>query len=199
LSSATPKPSATVTLTHTPAASVTITLTPTPAPAFEQVQILAVESVIGGVRVTLQLPNVLSEYKLTLRGYEYKCTLDPQVKDRLFCFGLGQIPAGQKAALVLSDPASGEQVYAADVFYAGFFTSTPQGNASNDCPSRGENAGCETECRQLPEGGYCVVATCTDACGLYFSVNTCPSGMSMDFNSCTEEQWADARLRYSLP
>lgn len=198
-------PTSTVTATSSPSpspsASPTSTITPSPTPSavFDQLQILASDSIIGGVRITLALPGVDVPYILRIRGYEYKCVLDPQVKDRLYCVGLAQVPPGQKSNLVLLDPKSGQQVYAAEVFYAGFFTSTPQGYTSNSCPQRGEGANCEPECRQLPEGGYCVVATCTDACGVYFSVNTCPVEMSMDFNSCTEEQWAEAKLRYSIP
>jgi hypothetical protein len=197
----TPSPTQTVTVTPTPSPSPTetITQTPTPPAAFDQLQILNSEAVVGGVRVTLALPGVSVAYKLLIRGYEYACTLDPQVQDRLFCFGLAQIPPAQTVPLVLQDPVNGEQIYVADVYYTGSFTATPESYASSDCPQRGEGANCEPECRQLPEGGYCVVATCSDACGIYFSVNTCPAEMSMDFNSCTEDQWAEAKLRYSIP
>ena len=57
---------------------------------------------------------------------------------------------------------------------------TPVGWAGNNCPQRGQNVSCETECRIAPDGNPCIVATCTDACGPYFSVHTCPD-MSLEF------------------
>lgn len=192
-------PTATVTPTRTN--TPTITPTPTPAAAFEQLQIWAAENLVGGVRINLLLPNVTVPYTLKIRGYDYTCTIEPEVKDHLFCFGLAQIQPGQTVALALLDPQSGAQIYAADVYYTGSYTATPQGiYTNNDCPQRGVDGGnCETECRQLPEGGFCVVATCGDACGLYFSVNSCPANMSEDFSSCTEDQWAEAKRLYSIP
>jgi hypothetical protein len=190
---------ATLTVTPSPTSTPTITFTPTPAAAFDQVQLMAAENIVGGVRLNLLLPNVTVAYKLQVRGSEFTCALEPTLKDHLFCLGLAQIQSGQNVTIDFIDPQSNKKIYSANVYYAGFQTATPQGIYGNDCDQRGEGVTCETECRQLPSGGYCVVATCSDACGLYFSVNSCPVDMSEDFSSCTEDQWAEAKRLYSLP
>jgi hypothetical protein len=191
-------PSPTASATPAPSATPTITPTPTPAADFAALQIAAVESVLGGVRVNLLLPGVDTAYKLTLNGYDYSCELTDQAKDHLFCFGLAMIQPDQTVSLALLDPASGAQVYTAQILYASFPTAIPEGYANNNCPDRGTGVSCEVECRQLPAGGYCIVATCSDACGLYRSVQTCAEGMG-DFTSCTPEQWDEAKRIYGLP
>jgi hypothetical protein len=196
---ATATATATVTATPRPSSTPTITLTPTPTASFDKLQLMNAENVVGGVRLNLFLPNVTVPYKLLLRGSEFTCQLEPTLKDHLFCFGLAQIPPGETVAIDFFDPQSNEKVYSGSVYYVGSQTATPQGIYGNTCAKRGEGATCETECRQIPSGGYCVVATCSDACGLYFSVHTCPADLPEDFSSCTEDQWAEARRLYSLP
>lgn len=192
--SATPPPA-----TVTPAATPIPPATPTPSADFAALRIDAVEKTTAGYRINLYLPGVQVEYDLVLSGHPYACTLVAEVPDRLFCNGLAAVTPHEQLPIVLFAPGTKDEAYRGTLRYIPIPTPTPEGYAHNDCPSRGENASCETECRQLPEGGFCVVATCTDACGIYFSVATCPQNMSSDFPSCTEEQWAEARRLYSLP
>jgi hypothetical protein len=193
-----PTPSATATLTPLPTDTPTISPTPTPAADFARIQIAAVENVLSGVRINLLLPGVTVPYNLNINGYDYTCQLAAEAKDHLFCFGLANINPDQNVSLVLLDPQSLAEVYAADIYFASYPTAIPAGNAYNNCPDRGKGVSCEVECRHLPVSGYCIVATCTDACGLYRSVQTCPEGMT-DFSSCTAEEWDEAKRIYSLP
>lgn len=197
--SVTAAPTQTATLLSTATFTPTISPTPTPAAAFEQMQIQGVESIVGGVRVNLFLPGVETAYTLRIKDNQYTCTLVPEAKDHLFCLGLALVPEDEPLPVVLLDPASGAKVYASELIFSVPDAVLPAGYTHNWCEQRGEGVNCETECRQLPAGGYCVVATCTDACGLYFSIQTCPNDMSMDFTSCNEEQWAEAKRLYSIP
>jgi hypothetical protein len=193
-----PTTTPTVTATLIPSETPTITPTPTPAAAFDQIQIMAVERIVSGVRINLFIPKVSVAYDLKIQGYEYTCGIDAKTKDHLFCVGLADIQPDQTITLELLDPQSGAQVYATQIFYASYPTAIPAGNAGNNCADRGTGVSCEVECRQLPAGGYCVVATCTDACGLYRSVQTCPEGMT-DFTSCTQDEWDEAKRIYGFP
>jgi hypothetical protein len=188
----------TATVTPSPTDTPTITPTPTPAAAFEKMQIMAVEKIVSGVRINLLIPGVTVAYTLKMNGHEYSCSMAPTLQDHLFCVGLADVQPDQTVALELLDPQSGAQVYAAKVYFASYPTAIPAGNAGNDCAQRGQGVSCEVECRHLPAGGYCVVATCTDACGLYRSVQTCPEGMT-DFSSCTEDEWAEAKRINAFP
>jgi len=190
--SATPEPSRTPTSVPTPTA--------VPA-AFDQLQLISISSGIGGIQVIFKIPGIQVAYQVKIRGYDYACVLDAKAPDRLFCSGLALPPADIALDVVLSDPATGQIVYSGKTIYSSKFgaTSTVQGWGKNDCPSRGENVSCETECRLLPNGSACVVSTCTDACGLFFSVDTCPSDMSMDFPSCPPELFEEMKARYSIP
>ena len=49
-------------------------------------------------------------------------------------------------------------------------------NTANDCALRGESLSCEFEYRKDGQGCY-VGATCYDACGLFYSINTIPPGV----------------------
>lgn len=49
-------------------------------------------------------------------------------------------------------------------------------NTDNNCPLRGENLSCEFEYRRDNQGCY-VGATCYDACGLFYSIDTIPAGV----------------------
>lgn len=169
------------------------------ADKFEETTLLAVEAISSGYRITIRLPGASLGYDLTLNGNPYRCTLVSEYQDRLFCMGGAAVPSGKPLPAGFLLPGTEVEVWSGTLISLAAVTATPAGYTDTDCPSRGENASCETECRQLPGDTYCVVATCADACGLYFSVNTCPQNMSVNFSSCTADQWAEAKARYSLP
>ncbi len=150
--------------------------------------------------MTLQVPGVDRGLKLALAGVSYDCTFDAQYPDRLFCQGLARPPYDETMTMVFSDLQSGVVLYEGSLIIptALLVPPTPVGWASNDCPQRGQNVSCETECRVTPDGTPCIVATCTDACGAYFSVHTCPD-MDLNFASCNAEQWAALKKQYQIP
>ncbi len=206
--SATATPAASLTATATLAPSATVTRTFTPAPsltatqavAFEQLKVLALENRVGGWMLTLAVPGAEKPLSLTLGGNRYDCSVDAQYPGRLFCQGLAKPPFDAQLSLTFSDPQSGAVVYESTLLIptALMVRPTPAGWASTGCDRRGQNVSCETECRIDPSGNPCIVATCTDACGPYFSVHTCPD-MSLDFASCTPEQWARLKALYQIP
>jgi hypothetical protein len=162
--------------------------------------VTAVDNRLGGWMVYMNLPGVNRDLKLILGGSEYACTFDSLYPDRLFCQGLSKPVYDQALGIAFADAQTGEQLYQSTLLIpsALLVPPTPVGWAGNDCPQRGQNVSCETECRIAPDGNPCIVATCTDACGPYFSVHTCPD-MSMDFNSCNPEQWAALKKLYQIP
>lgn len=207
-----PSPSATLALTASAtlalAASATLPPTASPAPSasptatigFDALQVSAVDNRPGGWMVTFKLPGANRAMKVVLGGSAYDCSVDAQYPDRLFCQGLSKPAYDQSLDLLINDAQTGERLYAGKLLIpsALLVPPTPAGWASNDCPQRGQNVSCETECRIAPDGNPCIVATCTDACGAYFSVHTCPD-MSLNFASCNAEQWAALKKQYQIP
>jgi hypothetical protein len=193
-----PAPSATPAPTHTPTAVPTPTSVPA---AFDKLQIISISNGIGGVKVIFRIPGIQVAYQVKIRGYDYNCVLDATAPDRLFCTGLAVPPFDVNLDLTFIDPNSHQTVYTGKTIYSSALgaTATVQGWGKNDCPGRGTNVSCETECRLLPNGNPCIVSTCSDACGLYFSVDTCPADMSMDFPSCPPDLFAEMKARYSIP
>ncbi len=177
---------------------------PSPSPtaviAFDQLAVSAVDNRLGGWLVTLNIPGVNRQMKMILGGNSYDCVFDAQYPDRLFCQGLAKPSYDQQITIAFSDAQTGDVLYENQMVIpsALLVPPTPVGWAGTDCPQRGQNVSCETECRIAPDGNPCIVATCTDACGPYFSVHTCPD-MSLDFNSCNPEQWAALKKLYQIP
>ena len=150
--------------------------------------------------LTLALPGVQGAMRLSLGGQSYSCVSDPAYPDRLFCQGLARPAYDASLKLVFQDEASGKILYETTTVIpsALMLPPTPAGWGYNTCADRGKNVSCETECRIAPNGNPCIVATCTDACGPYFSVHTCPD-MSLDFRSCSPEQWTALKKLYQIP
>uniref|UniRef100_A0A7C4KGY4 Uncharacterized protein n=1 Tax=Anaerolinea thermolimosa TaxID=229919 RepID=A0A7C4KGY4_9CHLR len=193
-------PSVTPVLTFTPGASPSPAPSTTPEVQFERLRVLALDNRVGGWMLTLDLPGVQGAMRLSLGGQSYSCVNDPAYPDRLFCQGLARPAYDAPLKLVLQDEASGEILYETTMTIpsALVLPPTPAGWGHNTCADRGKNVSCETECRIAPDGNPCIVATCTDACGPYFSVHTCPD-MSLDFRSCSPEQWAALKKLYQIP
>lgn len=194
-------PLPTLTLVPTLTLTATQTLTATPAAGFDKFQIISVSSGIGGISVIFKLPGVKVAYQVKIRSYDYACVVDAKYPDRLFCNGLATPPFDKPLDVVFIDPQTHEPVYTGSTIYseALFATPLPVLNGKNDCPSRGQGVSCETECRLLPDNTPCIVATCTDSCGLYRSIETCPQDMSKDFASCPPDLFAQMKARYNLP
>lgn len=207
-----PTPSVTLTLPSEPTFTLFPTLTATvevlpspmasatPGVQFDQLKVLAVDNRVGGWMITLSLPGAQGEMRLLLGGQIYNCLSDPAYPDRLFCQGLARPAYDTPLKVAFQEQSSGETLYETRLTIpaAMLLPPTPAGWGYNTCADRGKNVSCETECRIASDGNPCIVATCTDACGPYFSVHTCPD-MPMDFRSCSPEQWAALKKLYQIP
>ena len=211
--SETPRPTLTATPTATPTLvpsatpvpsstpSPAPTFTATPAAAFDKLQIISVSSGINGVSVIFKIPGINVAYDVKIRNYPYNCQLDAKAPDRLFCNGLAEPPFDKQLDLIFSDPQTKQTVYTGSTVYSSALLVKPTvaGWATTNCASRGQNVTCETECRLLANGSPCVVSTCSDACGLYFSVDSCPADMKNDFASCPPDLFAKMKALYNIP
>ncbi len=203
--SATATPTATLTLTPTVTATLTqtptSTLTPTPAPSFEQAKVIELRyQAVGGYQITMVVPAVNAPYNVILGGINFKCSFDEKYPDRLFCFGLAKPPMDQTITLAFLHPDTGKVMYQGKIVLdsRALPTPVPSGYSQYDCPDRGKNVTCEIECRIAPDGVPCMVATCFDACGPYYSVHTCPEDVSQ-WNMCNDELLREMKSRYNIP
>jgi hypothetical protein len=207
--SQTPAPSVTATLTAAPSATPTRTATATVSAsatatavaALDQAEVIRINDGIGGIGLVLKIPNLSSVYNLILGGIRFDCTLDAKYPDWLFCWGLKRPPLDIPLQQAFLDPQSGKVVNIRQVVLSSLTlpTALPEGYADTNCPDRGKNISCETECRIDPNGSPCIVATCTDACGLYRSVQSCPENMTLPSPICSPEQAAAAKAKYGIP
>lgn len=183
----------------TPADTATAAPSPTSAPDYAALQVRGLSNRPGGWMLTFTLPGAVP-VNLLLGGVEYTCDVEPAYPDRLFCQGLARPAYDQDLTLLIKDAQDGHALYQGVLVVpaAMVLPPTPAGWSQTSCDQRGQNVRCETECRIAPNGNPCIVATCTDACGPYFSVHTCPE-MSLDFSSCSAEQWAYMKRLYQIP
>mgnify|MGYP001163321771 CR=1 FL=1 len=204
-------PAATLTLTPSATSTATATLTPTltetplPSPtlaaAFDAAKPIELTSGVGGWKLSFQVPHLTQAYNAIVAGIQFKCSYDAKYADRLFCFGLSRPPLDQTITLAFLDPDSGKVVYQSKTMFvsATLPTPIPEGYSYDNCAERGTNVTCETECRIAPDGSPCIVSTCFDACGPYFSVNTCPEGVSEWKGLCSDEQLQEQKARNNIP
>jgi hypothetical protein len=196
----TPLP-ATATPTGTPTQTGTPTETPTPAPDFSSLRFIGVTASANGVSIIIEIPNLKQVYDLNINGVDYICQQVEEVVDRLFCNGLAKPPFDRSVRVLLREPETKTILYDTFTSIAGSLLTTPapRGYYDPNCPQRGLDVKCEMECRIPPEGSPCVVASCYDSCGLYFSVHTCPENVDYYPNQCSAEQWAEMKARHSIP
>lgn len=195
------QPFATLTAAATTLPAPTVTPTATPLADFTLLQVITMESNAFGWMVQLHLPGVTQPMLLKLDGKDYRCLLDERYAERLFCQGLTKPKIDQVLSLVFINPDSGEEIYRGSLIIPLAFVvpPTPVGYLHTACEQRGKDVSCETECRIDPDGNPCIVATCTDACGPYFAVHSCPDDMPLPSPSCTAEQWVMMKKRYQIP
>ncbi len=199
----TPTEASTVTLALDPVVTPSPTLTATPAPIadFDRLQLISVESNPFGTLVHLSLPGIQQSLTMKLDGKLYNCRVDEKYPDHFFCQGLSKPGVDTALALAFIDPESEAPVYTGSLFIlnAWVIPPTPVGYLHTGCAERGKNVSCETECRIAPDGSPCIVSTCTDACGPYFAVHSCPDDMPLPSPSCSAEQWAAMKKQYQIP
>jgi len=200
-------PSPTVTETSAPAPTFTLAPTgtsspsPTPAAALDQAEVIQINDGVGGIGLVLKIPHLSSPYNLILGGARYECKLDAQYPDWLFCWGLSRPTLDIPLTEAFLDPQTSQVILKREVVLSSAIlpTALPEGYANTNCPDRGKNISCETECRLDYDGNPCIVATCTDACGLYRSVHSCPQDMPLPAIVCNPDQWVEAKKKYGIP
>jgi hypothetical protein len=198
-----PTKTATITPTLTQALTATWTITPgptnsvTPTAQFDKAQVISVTNPPGGFQVAMRVPGITAALDIILEARKFTCKLDPAAPETLFCQGLAGPPIDRPISLVFIDPKTGAEMYKGTTYIitAAVPTSTPVGFAS--CPDRGKNIFCEVECRTYG-GDPCLVVTCNDACGVYYSLHTCPQDIPND-GMCSAEVEQEMRKKYGIP
>jgi hypothetical protein len=195
-------PTATATSTATNTSTPTFTLVPsltftsTPAALFDKAQVTSVSSPNGVWSVALKVPGLKGIYDIVIDRLKFSCKTDARAPETLFCTGPSRPHIEEKIPLVFTDPSSGAEIYSGTTYIIqqAVPTETPAGYFS--CPNRGKNVTCEVECR-VYSGNPCLVATCSDDCGIYFSLHTCPGGVNDGI--CSVELEQQMRKQYGLP
>ncbi len=129
------------------------------------------------------IPGIRQNYRLDVSGKPFNCSLNEKYPDKLFCTGPTIAPKTQVKLTFLPLDGDLTPVYASSYQVPALVTptvdpTTAKGFNAQNCPVRGVNLRCETEYR-INGDGCCVVSTCSDACGYYYSVDTCPQGMTI--------------------
>ncbi len=196
-------------LTETVAPSATATKTTSPTPSqsptaavdLQQAQVINILNGVGGISLVVKIAHIATPYDMILAGIKYTCHLEAQYPDWLLCWGLSRPPLDEQVNQAFVDQASGKVIFEQKVILSSALlpTALPEGYGFTNCPDRGKNISCETECRLDYDGNPCIVATCTDACGLYRSVHSCPDDMPLPSQLCSAEQWAEAKAKYGIP
>jgi hypothetical protein len=168
--------------------------------AFDQAKVIGLTNSVGGIQLTVTIPNLIVAYNMILGGNKYSCTVDARYPGKLFCWGLAQPPFDTELTIAFLDVQSGSVVYQAKTVLAraAFPTPVPAGYSWSNCPDRGKNVSCETECRIDPNGNPCLVSSCFDACGPYFSVDTCPKNLQ-NWTACDASVAAQMKAKYNIP
>ncbi len=177
----TPSPQPTATFTPSPSMTHTATVTSTPTPSFAGFSVTYAQYTNYGMLIGFKIPGIKENYRLTVNKIEYKCQINDKAQDSLYCYG----PQFNQNEIVTLDffPLEGEGKPLYEVSYKVSLLVPPtvdprilMTQAPGTCPQRGVDVTCETEYRNNGNGGYCIVATCNDACGYYYSMDTCPEG-----------------------
>lgn len=185
ISSSTPRPDPTpppqITSTQTgtptiplpPSVTPTKSVTPTQAPDFSGFQVQFVEYKDFGMVIGFIIPGVTTPYKLTVNKQIYSCLIKPGIANHLYCSGV-IIPEGTKVRLEFFEIGDETEIFQTNYIVSLPKTPTPDyfKLTKPDCPVRGINARCETENR-IAENGSCIVSTCVDSCGYWYSIDTC--------------------------
>jgi len=131
-----------------------------------------------GMLMGFHIPGIKENYRLQVNGVDYQCNLNDKAPDRLYCNGQ-QVKAGQTVKLAFL-PLKGDNspVFETSYQVVPYVTLTidPRtlvAGGVDACAARGVHVTCETEYRNNGDT-YCIVSTCVDLCGYYYSVDTCP-------------------------
>ena len=179
--SVTPSITLTATNTLTPTASLTPTFTATPFKGFESASFNGVQYDTNAVYLIFNVPNVSQSYSLHVQGQVLQCSPSQSYANTLVCEGTNYSPdyGSLGCDFYTVEGETEKLLYSGYFYYAQPATATPppppwvvNWDGSHDCPQRGENVSCETEYR-LIGGVPCMIASCFDLCGHYYSIDNC--------------------------
>jgi hypothetical protein len=166
---ASPIPSATFTLPSPP----TVTTSPIPLPDFANARVVVSEVRLdnrAAMLLGMDIPGLNGVYNVTLGTTRFVCQTDSKRPERLWCDGPTVKLATNEVEIAFYPVGVAEPVYqGVYLILLTIPTAMPVGDLSTWCPDRGKDVYCETEWRYKPNGDKCQIATCTDACGYYYS------------------------------
>lgn len=207
---ASPTSQATATLapSETAAPLPTLTLSPSPAPSatpspdFGKAKILAVVTgQVGGIQVSVSVPNLVAAENLILGGVKFTCQLDAKNRMQLDCWGLATPAYDTPITIAFLDPASGKVDYEGKTQIFSGVAAGKKIYSGTSCPNAGQNQSCEVECRVDPNTNQpCIVASCFDACGDTYAIQTCSDAVPLkQFSMCDGSTMAEMKKRYNIP
>jgi len=125
--------------------------------------------------IVFEIKGLQQPYRVQINGYSYECQLSSKFPSWLVCQGQ-RISYGKSVRVKYFEPGSDVVAYETLLTLPEGIPPTPlpEGAPQTWCPQRGQNITCETENRVDNSGNPCIVSTCFDACGYYYSINNCP-------------------------
>ena len=132
---------------------------------------------IGRCSLGFYASGYQEEYQLLADGRPFACHVDPAFPDRIFCYG-EDFPTDTEFPVQVYEPGSNQLLFETYVYLPLeiFFPTLPAPDPSTWCPLRGQNVTCESETVWSREPRPCFASTCYDACGYYYSIDTCVPG-----------------------
>jgi hypothetical protein len=170
----------TATATPLPTLTATITNTSTPTVDFTKFKLTAVtQKPQTAMSLIFTIPGLKTAVQVKVGGSSFYCQVDARYSDKLFCNGPDLLIDTELPVRFIDTDGT-------TVLYKGviYIPQSILGQKLPDnidwglCPQRGTNVTCETENR-VWWNPPCVVSTCYDACGYFYSIDTCTSQNSV--------------------
>ncbi len=175
-----PTEAPTATATPLPTLTATITNTPTPTVDFTKFKLTAVtQKHLIAMSLIFTIPGLKTAVQVKVGGSSFYCQVDPKFPNKLFCNGPDLVVDTELPVRFID--SDGTTVLYKGVIYIPQSILGPKLPDNIDwglCPLRNTNVTCETENR-LWWNPPCVVSTCYDACGYFYSIDTCTSQKSV--------------------
>lgn len=172
----------TETSTVVPTATMTMAPSATPFLGFEESILNNAEDRTTTTIFIFKVPGVSQSYFAEVSGNDLFCEVSETGKDLLICIGAKMVVSSGNMVFDFYEDETHQVLVYSGEYYTGLTNAaepTPAkfpinwAGPETWCPQRGEKLSCETEYRQY-DGEPCVATTCYDACGWYYSIDTCP-------------------------
>ena len=164
----------TATTTPLPTLTATITNTPTPTVDFTKFKLTGVsQKPQVSMSLIFTIPGLTTPVQVKVGGSSFYCQVDSKYPNKLFCNGPDLVVDTELPVRFID--TDGTTVLHKGVIYIPQSILGPKLPDNIDwdlCPQRNTNVTCETENR-LWWNPPCIVSTCYDACGYFYSIDTC--------------------------